>query len=170
MTTISVNALSKIMAADAHIKVIDVRTPTETQAVKVSGTINIPVADILSRADDLRSDKPVYIFCNSGNRSAMVCEDMALHGLSNLVNVEGGIQAWMKQGLPVIRTKKWAMPMMQQVMAIAGSLTLAGALSSLFIDSNFIYIPMAVGSGLLYAGISGNCYMTKVLALMPWNK
>jgi hypothetical protein len=56
------------------------------------------------------------------------------------------------------------------VMSIAGFFVLIGVLTSYFINNNFIWLSGAVGTGLLYAGLSGNCYMTKLLAIMPWNK
>ena len=170
MKTITVSALSKIMKTHKDVKVIDVRTPAENRSVHFEGTTNIPAEEIKTRLDELKSESVVYISCTSGNRSTMVCEALAMHKLTNVVNVEGGIQAWIKQGLPVIRSKKWSMPMMQQVMAIAGTLIITGVAASLYLNPKFVYLSGGVGLGLLYAGLSGNCYMTKILALMPWNK
>jgi rhodanese-related sulfurtransferase len=169
MKTITVKELHKKMK-DNDIKVIDVRTPSEHKAVYIENTINIPVENILERKDEIKSEKDVYIHCHSGNRSHMVCEDLALHGVTNLVNVQGGIQEWISENLAVTRTKKWSMPMMQQVMAIAGSLIITGVVGHFFIHPNFVFLSGGVGLGLFYAGLSGNCYMTKVLAIMPWNK
>jgi rhodanese-related sulfurtransferase len=170
MQTITVKDLFERIGKDSSLKLVDVRTPAENKSVRIEHAINIPIEEIMANLDDLKSGGEVYISCNSGTRSQMVCEDLALHGLTNLVNVEGGIQAWIKQELPVVRTKKWSMPIMQQVMAIAGTLILTGVISSVYVNPNLIWLSGGVGAGLLYAGLSGNCYMTKVLAIMPWNK
>jgi len=170
MKTISVKDLEKKIKEDPKVIVVDVRTPAEFRGVHFDGAINIPVEKIMSEIEQLKIEDPVYISCNSGNRSYIVCEDLALHGLTNLVNVDGGIQSWIKAGLPVIRSKKWTMPIMQQVMVIAGSLVLTGVIASQQVNPGFVWLSGAVGAGLLYAGLSGNCYMTKVLAMMPWNK
>jgi rhodanese-related sulfurtransferase len=170
MNTITVNELLEIMNASKEVKVIDVRTPAENRAVFVDNMINIPVEKIMDSIQEIKGAEPVYVFCNSGIRGVMVCEDLALHGVTNLVNVDGGMQAWIKADLPFTRTKRWSMPMMQQVMAIAGTLIISGVLASQYFNPNFVWLSGGVGMGLLYAGLSGNCYMTEVLALMPWNK
>lgn len=170
MQQITVKNLSKKLNSKKNIIVVDVRTHGENRSVYIEKTINIPVDEVPNRISELNSDEPVYIFCNSGNRSFKICKDMELKGSTNFVNVEGGIQDWITKGLPVIRSKKYFMPMMQQVMSIAGFFVLIGVLTSYFINNNFIWLSGAVGTGLLYAGLSGNCYMTKLLAIMPWNK
>lgn len=170
MKNITVKELSKKMSENPKLKVVDVRTHAENRAVHFEGAQNIPVEDIAKHVDELKKFNEVYISCHSGGRSKMVCEDLAIHGLDNLVNVDGGIQAWISAGLPVVRKKGWCMPMMQQVMAIAGTLIISGVLASKFVHPNFVWLSMGVGCGLLYAGLSGNCYMTKVLAMLPWNK
>lgn len=170
MKHITVDALYKKMVDDTSTKVVDVRTKAENRAIHFEGAENIPVEDIAKHVEELKKYPEVYISCHSGGRSTMVCEDLKLHGLDNLVNVDGGIQAWISEGLPVIRTKRWCMPMMQQVLAIAGSLVLLGVLGSKFINPNFIWLSLGVGCGLTFAGLSGKCYMTKVLEKMPWNK
>lgn len=170
MKSITVSELEEIMSRDKGGLVVDVRTAAENRAVRIDEVINVPMESVADKFKAYADEKVVYVMCNSGNRSKMVCEDLALHGMSQLVNVEGGIQAWIQAGFPVIRTKRWAMPMMQQVMVIAGSLVLLGGLGSQFIHSNWVWLACGVGAGLTYAGLSGNCYMTKALALMPWNK
>lgn len=169
MKSISVTELSEKMASGDGV-VVDVRTPSEYRGVHYHGSRNIPMETITQHVDELKSHKTVYVSCNSGGRSKMAIEDLGLHGLTNLVNVEGGIQAWIKAGLPVHRAKKWNMPVMQQVMAIAGLLILSGSLGALYVIPELIWLTVAIGIGLSYAGLSGNCYMTKILDKMPWNK
>ncbi|MDA1353824.1 MAG: rhodanese-like domain-containing protein [bacterium] len=169
MKTISVQELSEKIKSGGAV-VVDVRTPSEYRGVHYAGSRNIPTEQIMAHANELKQHDAVYISCNSGGRSKMVVEDFGLHGLTNLVNVEGGIQAWIKAGLPVLKARKWTMPVMQQVMAIAGSMVLVGALGSLYLDPRFIWLSVGVGAGLTYAGLSGNCYMSCALEKMPWNK
>lgn len=170
MKSITVQDLAKKLMSDNTIQVVDVRTPAEHRAVHIDGVTSIPSEQIVGRKDELGADGDVYVCCHSGNRSRMVCEDLALHGVTNLVNVEGGIQAWIRAGLPVVRTKKWSMPIMQQVMVVAGTLIMSGVIASKEIHPDFMWLSFAVGLGLFYAGVSGNCYMTKLLDKMPWNR
>ena len=168
--TITVKQLADKLKSNPETKLIDVRTAAENRAVHIAAAINIPMENVMKQRESFIDQSEIYIICNSGSRSQMVCEDLGHHGVHNLVNVTGGIQEWMKQKLPVIRTKKWSIPIIQQVMTIAGTLIILGILSSTMIHSHFILLSAGVGIGLLYAGLSGNCYMARLLKIMPWNK
>lgn len=170
MTQITVNELREKMNQGTGVTVIDVRTGAEHRAVHINGVRNIPVEFISQHIDELKQMDVVYVHCHSGGRSAMVCEDLALHGVTQLVDVKGGIQAWIKQGFPVVKTKKWAIPVMRQVMIIAGGLVLSGVVLSHFVAAPWIWLSAAVGTGLLYAGLSGHCMMSDLLSKMPWNR
>ena len=51
---------------------IDVRNPNEFSAGNVPGTINIPLGEISSKVDQIRSyNKPIITCCVSGTRSGM---------------------------------------------------------------------------------------------------
>ena len=84
--------------------------------------------------------------------------------------VEGGIEAWKKAGLPVVRDRSQPIEIQRQVMIAAGSLVLLGVLLGQFVPPAFYAVPALVGAGLIFAGITGWCGMAKLLALMPWNR
>jgi rhodanese-related sulfurtransferase len=46
-------------------------------------------------------EEPIYFICAVGGRSAWACEVMMAAGHENVVNVEGGTQAWYLAGLPI---------------------------------------------------------------------
>lgn len=79
--------------------VIDVREPYEYAAGHVPGAINIPMATIPVRIQDLpRGD--VFVICESGARSWQVASFLAQRGIE-VTNVEGGTGAWRSSGLPL---------------------------------------------------------------------
>jgi rhodanese-related sulfurtransferase len=84
--------------------------------------------------------------------------------------VDGGIEAWKKAGLPVLRDARQPMEMQRQVQITAGTLVLLGVVLGHFASPAFYAISAFVGAGLTFAGISGWCGMAKLLALMPWNR
>ena len=170
MREVTVNELSELIKIGDELNVIDVRTPAEFKGVHIDGVSNSPMETIESEVDVLKLKKNVYVICNSGNRSQMTIKDLEACGVMNLINVTGGMQAWNSANLPVIRTKKWVIPIIQQVMTIAGSLVIAGQLGAHFVHPGYGWLSAGVGAGLLFAGVSGNCYMAKMLAIMPWNK
>ena len=95
-TRIDVGEAKEKMSGD--VQVIDVRTPGEYLGGHVPGAINIPHMSVVSHKDDLESDKPLVFICQMGQRSALACEFAASLGFTDLYNVEGGTEAWIKAG------------------------------------------------------------------------
>jgi hypothetical protein len=84
--------------------------------------------------------------------------------------VEGGTQAWIDAGLPVNRGQSRVLPLMRQVQIIVGFLSAVGGLLALTVNKLFAILPLVVGSGLLFAGLTGFCGLALLLAKMPWNR
>jgi rhodanese-related sulfurtransferase len=82
-------------------QIIDVRTPGEYMGGHAAGSINIPHMSILAQKDKLATDRPLVFICQVGSRSALACEFAAAAKLTDLYNVEGGTEAWIKAGFPV---------------------------------------------------------------------
>jgi len=90
-------------ALESGAVVVDVRTPQEFAAGHVPGAINLPVEAIASWADQVPKDKPVYLYCRSGNRSRQAAEYLKKKGYTNLYNVEGGVLAIERAGYSLVR-------------------------------------------------------------------
>lgn len=170
--TISPRQLHDAVQAGEAVELIDVRTPAEYCEVHVSFARNVP----LDRLDVQQitagrngSSQPIYAICRSGGRGKQACEKLLAAGCPNIVNVEGGTQAWEQAGLPVIRGKK-SMSLERQVRIAAGSLVLLGAILGWFVHPAFIGLSAFVGAGLIFAGITDTCGMGMLLARMPWNQ
>ena len=78
---------------------VDVREPAELAEAAVPGTIDIPLGQLEARAGEIPTDKPVLVFCRSGNRSQEGAAILAAKGY-DASTVEGGIIAWQDAGLP----------------------------------------------------------------------
>ncbi len=83
--------------------VVDVRTPEEYRSGHIPGAVNLPLDQIQAWAKDLPKDRPVYLYCRSGNRSQKAAEYLVKEGYTNLYNLEGGILAIQQKGLPLVR-------------------------------------------------------------------
>jgi len=81
-------------------RIIDVREPHEYRAGHVPGATSIPVDQVPLHLPTIRRRRPVYLICESGNRSARVAEYLASHGYDALT-VAGGTAAWRAAGRPV---------------------------------------------------------------------
>ncbi len=70
-------------------KIIDVRTPGEFAAGHVAGSINIPLNEVPTRVNEFRSEAPVILCCQSGNRSGQATNFLQSNGLENIYNGGG---------------------------------------------------------------------------------
>lgn len=172
MRTIKTNELKEILNKKdrGNILVIDVRTADEHRMSRIPQVINMPLDEIEKNIETLRKYDTIYVHCQSGNRSQRACASLESLGLSNAINVAGGIGEWERLGFEVHRDAKNRMPIMQQVLLSAGLLILIGFASARFIHPYFIVLPLFVGAGLTFAGATGHCLMAMVLAKMPWNE
>lgn len=158
----------KTAGASSGVCCIDVRTPAEYRAEHIVGVKNMPLDQIKKHADQLDQYDTVYVQCLSGGRSCQAIEK--IQGIKpELINVEGGITAWKEAGLPV-KLGGSTLPIMRQVMIVAGVLVLTGVGLSLLVSESFIWLSAFVGAGLLFSGVSGWCGMALLLGKMPWNR
>jgi rhodanese-related sulfurtransferase len=105
MRTVSVHDLKStldVAAPDGLPVVLDVREPDEYAAGHVPGAELVPLATVPLRLGELPVDRPVYVVCAVGARSAQAASFLAARGV-DAVNVEGGTQAWVASGYPVSR-------------------------------------------------------------------
>ena len=166
---ISVEQLAQ-QSRQGDIELIDVRTPVEFREVRAATARNIPLDKLDPKAvmNQCSSDT-LYLICKSGSRGAKAQQKFIDAGFDNVVNVEGGTEAWVSAGMPVVRGKK-AISLERQVRIVAGLIVLAGALLALTVDERFALISAFVGAGLTFAGITDTCGMGMLLAKMPWNQ
>ena len=149
---------------------LDVRTAQELTdiSVKLDNIKHIALQSLASSMSSLSNQKSYYILCKTGNRSTMAAASLIENGFPNIAVIQGGMIAWEKANLPINKTPG-PISLERQVRIIAGCLILIGSLLSL-VNIWFIIIPIWVGSGLLFAGISDNCMMGLLLMKLPYNK
>jgi adenylyltransferase/sulfurtransferase len=77
---------------------LDVRDPFEEPQLDAVNVLNIPMSQLDEKLSDIPSDQTVHVICQTGRRSRQAIELLQRnYGYSNLINVEGGIQAIMKK-------------------------------------------------------------------------
>jgi rhodanese-related sulfurtransferase len=139
ITTITPKKLSDLIHSGAAVELIDVRTPVEYREVHVSPARNVPLDQLnaVQFAAGRRGSEPLYVICRSGNRAKQACEKFLAAGYPNVVNVDGGTQAWDQAGLAVVRGKK-AISLERQVRIAAGLLVLTGSALGYFVNPYWI--------------------------------
>jgi rhodanese-related sulfurtransferase len=87
---------------DGGATLIDVREPKEIpQDGKIANSELVPLNTLFANPRKYLTSDNVLFYCKVGQRSAIACEMAAAIGLTKLYNLEGGIEAWKKQGQPV---------------------------------------------------------------------
>lgn len=78
--------------------VLDVREPWELQtaSVKPEGfeLVAMPMREVPARLAELPKDRPIACLCHHGMRSLQVANFLAQQGFADVVNLQGGIDAW----------------------------------------------------------------------------
>ncbi|MEK6374231.1 MAG: MBL fold metallo-hydrolase [Acidobacteriota bacterium] len=97
LSQITTDELSE-MAVD----VLDVRRPMEFAAGHVPGARNVPLGELPRRIEEIEN-RPLAVICAGGYRSSAAASLLARHGLTDLRNVAGGTEAWIRDGLAVER-------------------------------------------------------------------
>lgn len=168
-TPVSPAALREMLRADPEIRILDVRTGGEFETVHIPGSYNVPLDRLSEHARELASlDKPVVVVCQSGARATQACTRLSEAGKADLQLLEGGIASWEQAGGDVVRGgNRWAMD--RQVRLVAGSLVLAGIVTSLKAPKAK-FLSGAVGAGLTFSAVTNTCAMAQVLSKLPYNR
>jgi len=98
--------ISVLVAADEVTKsqglLLDVRTSREWTAKHIAGSSNIQLNQLQERIEELPRDCRIYIHCAGGYRSSIAASILQKHGITNLVEIAGGMAAWESASLPVV--------------------------------------------------------------------
>jgi len=84
----------------AHL--IDVREYFEFKKSRLHDAVNIPSSNNFEiPADTIDKDSDLFFYCSSGFRSKKIAKLFSEKGFTHLYSLEGGINAWKKEDLPV---------------------------------------------------------------------
>ncbi len=76
---------------------IDSRSREQFDEAHIPGAVHIEWREILTRRDEVPSDKPVVFYCNTGTLSAKAQFILRLAGRENVKVLHGGFDAWKRQ-------------------------------------------------------------------------
>jgi rhodanese-related sulfurtransferase len=84
---------------------LDVRTPEEwVSDGRIEGARLIPIDEIQERAlNELPKDSEIIAYCHVGVRSFAAARWLEQIGYQDIADLDGGIDAWIRAGLPVLR-------------------------------------------------------------------
>lgn len=170
---------AQVTECHTHGLLLDVRTALEHHHCKLTQPhLHLPLdqldPDHLAQTDpQLGREKTLYLLCRSGKRAEKAALKLHAAGLHNLCVIAGGLEACEQAGLTVVKTApagSGPISLERQVRIAAGSFIVLGSLAALVWNTQFVALPLFVGCGLVFAGITNRCGLALLLAKMPWNK
>jgi hydroxyacylglutathione hydrolase len=84
---------------------LDVRTPAEYAAGHLRGSVNIPLNQLPVRLGEIPRDRPLLVYCQGGNRSAVATSILAGQGFARILEMRDGFAGWVTAGHPVERAR-----------------------------------------------------------------
>lgn len=98
---IDVDALKARLDANEDIELIDIRSEAEVAQGVLPDSQYLPMHMIPLRMQDLPKDKDIVLYCRSGARSYHACSYLMQQGITNCLNMRGGIIAWARSGYEI---------------------------------------------------------------------
>jgi rhodanese-related sulfurtransferase len=149
---------------------VDIREVDEFARSHITGAQSQPLSTWEKAHLSVDPDADVIFTCRSGMRTAGACDRLAARIRGDAFVLDGGLDAWVKAGLPVATDADAPMEIMRQVQIAAGSLVLIGVILGFLVTPVWFVLAGFVGAGLTFAGVSGFCGMARLLMLAPWNR
>lgn len=164
--------------------ILDVRTGMEHDACRLCVPHQHVPLDQLDAAQFLQQHgygiaQPLYLLCRGGTRARQAAEKFVAAGCQNVFVVTGGLEACRGLGQaveghdaasPGNSPMRGPITLERQVRIAAGAIIVLGAWLALIWSAGFAVIPLLVGGGLIFAGITDRCGLALVLTKAPWNQ
>ena len=92
------------LVKSGKVTLVDVRTSSEYASGFIDGAINVDWKNrhfATNALNTITNDKPVAIYCRSGNRATRAMFAMAALGFNEVYNLDHGIKSWKEAKMPV---------------------------------------------------------------------
>jgi rhodanese-related sulfurtransferase len=91
---IAPRALKSRLDAGERPALLDVREPWEFELARIEGSELIPMSQLEGRFTELDPDAETVVICHHGIRSSYVAMALQRAGFGNVLNLEGGLDAY----------------------------------------------------------------------------
>lgn len=102
----ALSAMQAVRLMNQGALVIDLRPRESYDAGHIGDARNVPAAELAAQIDSLKKwrEKSVITYCDSGRDGAAAARTLQKEGFTKVFNLEGGLNAWLKDNLPLART------------------------------------------------------------------
>jgi hydroxyacylglutathione hydrolase len=101
---VSAPMLKQELAAENPPLVVDVRSAREWDEKHIGYSVNLPLVHLKESANGLPRGRRIAVHCAGGYRSSIAVGILNQHGITDLVELAGGLAAWEAAKLPVVGT------------------------------------------------------------------
>lgn len=98
---IEATELQSRLAAGDDLMLLDIRSDAEMAQGILPNADHLAMHLIPLKLQDLPKDKDIVLYCRSGARSYHACTFLNQQGVSNVLNLRGGIIAWAREGYEI---------------------------------------------------------------------
>jgi rhodanese-related sulfurtransferase len=96
MRSISVEELA-VALQTSELGLLDVREVWEFDLCRIPGSVLIPLGELTTRLRDIPATRPLVVICHHGVRSEMAQHFLLQQGMTEVLNLAGGIAEWAAQ-------------------------------------------------------------------------
>jgi rhodanese-related sulfurtransferase len=170
LRTIAPHQAKRLM--DNGAVLVDIREDDEHARERIAGVRHLALSQLEQADLAAHRDRAVIFHCRSGARTTSNAAALAakVDAGCDAFMLEGGLEGWRRAGLPTVVDRRQPIELQRQVQIGAGGLALVGTLLGLAVSPWFLAIPLFVGGGLVFAGLTGFCGMALLLRRAPWNR
>ncbi|MCG6942435.1 MAG: sulfurtransferase [Thiohalocapsa sp.] len=102
---VTARALNALLRSDAPApQLLDVREHWELDICRLDGITHIPMRQVPGALDRLDEERPVVVICHHGIRSQQVALYLDHRGFRQVLNLQGGMDAWAHEVDPATQT------------------------------------------------------------------
>ncbi len=102
----ALTAMQAVRLMNQGALVIDLRGKESYDAGHIGDARNVPLAELAAQAESLKKwrDKNVITYDDSGTAGAGGARTLTKLGFTKVFNLQGGLNAWLKDNLPLAKT------------------------------------------------------------------
>ncbi len=89
--------IKEILESGEKIRLIDVREEWEYKIAKIPGSELMPLSRFVEFIPSLDPKDKIIVYCHKGVRSLNVCYYLFNAGFDRIINLNGGIDAWVDE-------------------------------------------------------------------------
>jgi rhodanese-related sulfurtransferase len=102
----ALSAMQAVRLMNQGALVIDLRAKELFDASHIADARNVPAANLAAEVESLKKwrDRNVITYCNDGRDGASAARTLMKSGFTKVFNLEGGLNAWLKDNMPVAKS------------------------------------------------------------------